>query len=44
LHTTANLRLLQTYAVRWNILNVFRMFVVGTGAVHLFGAFRQLDR
>lgn len=36
--------LLSSYCRRWNILNVFRMVLVATTTVHLFGAFRRLDR
>jgi hypothetical protein len=35
---------LQTYATRWNILNLLRMALVATTIVYLFQAFRQLDR
>jgi hypothetical protein len=35
---------LYDYTLRWNILNVFRMTLVGITSAYLFGAFRQLDR
>jgi phosphotransferase system glucose/maltose/N-acetylglucosamine-specific IIC component len=35
---------LQSYAARWNLLNLGRMGLVATAATYLFNAFRQLDR
>jgi hypothetical protein len=35
---------LQTYATRWNVLNLLRMVLVATTVCYLFQAFRQLDR
>ena len=35
---------LHGYAVRWNILNLFRMGLVATTVAYLFQAFRVLDR
>jgi hypothetical protein len=35
---------LHDYAVRWNILNVLRMALVGAAIAYLFSAFRELDR